>query len=369
MLYTEYSNSILCTSNRTLYEYRAARCFFSPTRPIVHVWAEYVQSMHSPTTSLLLSLIDFCKARFIRGCHIIYIGLERRDHKARDFPKSSQNAAKCQSKKRKKKYTPRPPPLILNGMPLAFVQQCSAPNPVPVPWEKKWLGFRHYFMPYYRSWASLPPDEPREVVSNVSQIEQKKRRGLSRDNHDYGHLSHPSHPFCRIDSTHQVQQLPHRVTGLRSHTEPVLCSYFVESDIFVCARRGNRVRCIRAGSREGIVGADDLERLGASGGSIVARLAMLSAIALQQRLPIASANSVHPFGSWVCTKVRLSMLSMLSEERQDRIEIGVDWIGVGADAPGLRNNNVVEGLMLVAEACQPDSKDHDGGCGVCGDNR
>lgn len=47
---------------------------------------------------------------------------------------------------------------------------------------------------------------------------------------------------------------------------------------------------------------------------------------------------------------------------------GSEWIGVGADAPGLRNNNVVKGLMLVAEACQPDSKDHGGGCGVRGGN-
>lgn len=57
---------------------------------------------------------------------------------------------------------------------------------------------------------------------------------------------------------------------------------------------------------------------------------------------------------------------MLSEERQIAIR---DRREVGADAPGLRNNNVVEGLMLVAEACQPDSKDHGGGCGVCGGNR
>jgi hypothetical protein len=48
---------------------------------------------------------------------------------------------------------------------------------------------------------------------------------------------------------------------------------------------------------------------------------------------------------------------------------GLEWIRVGADAPGLRNDNVVEGLMLVAEACQPDSKDHGGGCGVSGGNR
>ncbi len=36
----------------------------------------------------------------------------------------------------------------------------------------------------------------------------------------------------------------------------------------------------------------------------------------------------------------------------------MDWIGVGADAPGLRNNDVVEGLMLVAEACQANPKNH-----------
>jgi hypothetical protein len=90
----------------------------------------------------------------------------------------------------------------------------------------------------------------------------------------------PSNPFGRIASTHQVQQLPHRVTGLRSHTEPVLRSYFVKSDIFVCARRGDRVRCIGASGREGIVGADDLERLGATSRSIVARLAMLNSILL-----------------------------------------------------------------------------------------
>lgn len=44
-------------------------------------------------------------------------------------------------------------------------------------------------------------------------------------------------------------------------------------------------------------------------------------------------------------------------------------MGTGVDAPGLCNNNVVEWLMLVAEACQPNSKDHGDGCDVFSDSR
>jgi hypothetical protein len=82
---------------------------------------------------------------------------------------------------------------------------------------------------------------------------------------------------------------------------------------------------------------------------------MISTILLKQQLPIGSEESASPF--------RRGYARMLSEERKVR-NSGLEWIGVGANAPGLRNNNIVEGLMLVAEACQSDSKDHGGGCDV-----
>src|SRR4051794_37377291 len=71
---------------------------------------------------------------------------------------------------------------------------------------------------------------------------------------------------------YHAQQLPDRITRLRPNTEPVLCARAVESYLLVWASIGILIVQVRGTFRDGVVGADDFEGLGATGGAVQTRV-------------------------------------------------------------------------------------------------
>lgn len=65
--------------------------------------------------------------------------------------------------------------------------------------------------------------------------------------------------------TYHAHQLPYWVTGLCTNTEPVLCTRPVKCNLLVWTHMSIVVVEIRRLLRDGVVGADDLERLRAAG--------------------------------------------------------------------------------------------------------
>lgn len=141
--------------------------------------------------------------------------------------------------------------------------------------------------------------------------------------------SHPILSYPR-SKTYHAHQLPHRITGLRPNTKPVLCTCPVQRNLLVWTGTRVLVVEVRRPLRDGIVSADDLEGLCAAGRSIKASAQALSQTIGQSLSKLPSKPGVA--ASVVCI---------------ERINV-----------PSLRDNNIVKRIVLVSKARQPNPKNH-----------
>lgn len=70
------------------------------------------------------------------------------------------------------------------------------------------------------------------------------------------------------DPTYHAHQLPDRIARLCAYTQPVLCARAIESNFLEGAHIDVLIVQVRGTLGEGVVGADNFERLRTTGGSV-----------------------------------------------------------------------------------------------------
>lgn len=143
-------------------------------------------------------------------------------------------------------------------------------------------------------------------------------------------------------STYHAHQLPHGITGLRTHTQPVLCACPIKRDLLVWACLLLLIVESHLALGNGVVGTDDLEGLGAAS---------------------RARNSVS-------TDCQSEVCQLTTRQQIDRLVMPVDDGGLMnvmptecrereiSHVPSLCHNDVVKGVVLVAKARQSDSDNH-----------